>query len=853
MIARSKPTGPLGLNVQPEGIATARFGEQAEVVVGIGHTPPSTFGPRFVGDLETADGVNAAPMNRGGGFGFSGQFGLESDPPIPTRLAEQWIELQTNETRADEAARSIGTLVKKALLLSGPSRQCTVVIPDRLHERPQDYLLAALGPYKANVSLLWRPVAAALRWCDEWGAMWAHANREMGWRLLTLHLGLDEMEFALLEIVPSTHPSLPGCLPARSRPPNDIQPLIGWGWELLDALARASLPPGADVNELDRLKWCTPWIFALLQSLATTHAPLTSAERSVLSLCGVRLDWTEAARSEWKRWSLGVTPHTPLEQSPSSRGTSDHALSNFVERVCRALATRGYQIAGAVVTGPLAFLPAGSSTLGGVLLDRMGRSPAWKCTVESPHNSLLAEGALIHSLRIENDAPTYLDTLPRLEALVREGGEPKWLDLLRHTGDAHDDGVYVSAGRVWNRPQDLTGLRLAAGVAEPSFHLAMEGSSTVKQVAARLPRAPDKAASVRLRVSIQPARGSARVRILSDTESLRLPRSILLDWATMVDTGATAQQVLESQPLWFPPTTRRDSSLRMWDRSKPLVDSVLATASRSRPSSELLNLLKELRVLVRTRDVTCQTFATAVSSDGTVAEDEPRLHELVERCIGLLDTDGDVAENALAILGYTSANDPTLAQYVADLLTSTSTSTKALWIAAGNCLRTPDHLAMLLSRVATDLHQDVAVDDRLMALERALSFRHDATARSSSEACRRLERALEGIIHERTEVVLQGRGGWGRILPRAFRAIAMLLRRRRYESEFMSIESDAVGDLRRLCIRVENAVKRGRVPLLPGVGTQATMASAFRQIVAYLEGSGSGGLILPQEDEPGTD
>ena len=91
----------------------------------------------------------------------------------------------------------------------------------------------------------------------------------------------------------------------------------------------------------------------------------------------------------------------------------------------------GVRLVGAVVTGPIASMSFQDEPVGCRLLRKLADIPD-RVLVEGrdlPSGILSRMAALSGSLRAAKSL-TYLDTLPRLETLVMQLGEPAWASLL---------------------------------------------------------------------------------------------------------------------------------------------------------------------------------------------------------------------------------------------------------------------------------------------------------------------------------------------------------------------------------------------------------------------------------------
>src|SRR5262249_36147018 len=142
------------------------------------------------------------------------------------------------------------------------------------------------------------------------------------------------------------------------------------------------------------------------------------------------------------------------------------------------------EVTAAIVTGPLASVSTSENQpLGRLALRELGLSEI-PSVIEGQNcrKGVLAEGAAIHVARIRAGLPTYLDTLPRLQTVITQAGEPSWIDLLM---EEHD---FVDGGMPWRRPENLTGLAIAKGNDELRLAVWHEEYEHVREVKAKLPR-----------------------------------------------------------------------------------------------------------------------------------------------------------------------------------------------------------------------------------------------------------------------------------------------------------------------------------------------------------------------------
>ena len=135
-----------------------------------------------------------------------------------------------------------------------------------------------------RLRLLWRPVAAALAWCEhhreELLGMGGDAEESLGC-IVSLHVGFDCVEATVLEVVFRRDASgVPYVLPARSRPQGE--PLCCLGSRAMEELAALFVSESGNGNgpgTIWNLLWSTPWIAVVIEALRGAHSKETISEQ----------------------------------------------------------------------------------------------------------------------------------------------------------------------------------------------------------------------------------------------------------------------------------------------------------------------------------------------------------------------------------------------------------------------------------------------------------------------------------------------------------------------------------------------------------------------------------------------
>ncbi len=308
-----------------------------------------------------------------------------------------------------------------------------VAIPDHLDEYGQEALLQAFGSNRSQVSLLWRPVAAAMTWLDASKP----TNLEQDDFILVIYLGPDGMDFTTFGLREKKHKGQKYVLPVRNRPSRAPLPP---GWEWACALSAEIAPlcredygafwqtfttfpevwaaiAGApwDTEDLPR-PWSTSQGWRLWDP-----APILSEKA---------LDCGQGQSAIMRKLLKGSCKLPPTDRKGSGETWGEHLKAELNS----TLASQPGRLRGAVLCGPLAprKMPRWLNPDALDLLPDTEPRPdtLWMASAcEDP----VATGARIYGERLNLNLPTYLDTLPQIATLAIESGRFKWIDLVEAT------------------------------------------------------------------------------------------------------------------------------------------------------------------------------------------------------------------------------------------------------------------------------------------------------------------------------------------------------------------------------------------------------------------------------------
>lgn len=776
--------------------------------------PPSVLLPRLTREplrLQTAQPRHP----RGSNDIWPPEAVLNSDrdhgegPLIPLALA--WLALSCEPlpawswtTPEDEVQRispaEVIAASVAALLLPESDVTPVLTIPNDLKMSRQQVLIDECSQLGVRVKLLWRPVAAALMWCELHSSaiLELHSGREgsIG-TLLSVHLGLDQFEITPLELVIQQVNEKRCLLPARRRPKGSALPSCGIDW-LMNSL------PGVP-NEIWQRLWTTDAAHQWLR------APGESLE-SFLDRPHPRNWQADCVAGEW------LPP--VLTQS---------LLDNWL-RNCRDERTET-ALQGVIVTGELATTQFSHSvplwrhvlTTQGVAPDCFRLLLDQNLSASTGSATLTGRGASRHALTLLNDEPSYLDTLPRLKTVTYVAGQPDWIDLLKH-----DDG-WVEGGKIWRRPAPLSGLCIQEDRSELEVVVSHDEFDTVRKLRRTFRQAIDRDIPVQLEVEVEPAQGNARLEVVP-TETAATIRPMKLEWSRMEDTQLSREEFITTLPTLFPPLLRRAGSLNQWNSARVAMQAYCRSRFRGTLNSVVTCL--QQRGILEDNSGNFEARTTAVSSDGMPGGPDPEvLNEFVEIALERLDeiSSGKEFEELIRALGYSSTPHEKVQAFLASRLKSQIYLGQHELTACGWCLREPTCIAAFGERLARLLRSSpTAINNWLKAFAEMLRYRDDATRDMSSQLCEELTERIVEVLK-----VEHGRRNYQMIFRNSCLCIVYLLRRRAFDDDYLAIGSSLQNAIRQTFTAARDGLKRSR-----GIGGSINLANVLQTMIDYVDRKG---------------
>jgi hypothetical protein len=814
--------------------------------------------------------------------------------PREPKATWEW-EIDNYRARATPAS-AIATAAANVLSQLQPvqnEERSVLVIPNATLEESQQAILDEARRLKINIHLLWRPVAAALAWCNHFGDEFrdqVHVAKESVGHLLCLHLGLSGIEATFLELLTHDHSGRRWLVPARSRPDRTRPEMTGPGWLALTSnatefLSSVHLP--ADRQHLWQLIFATPWANAVLSGLSGSRVEMPSGailESRPERICLDALPQREADRS----WEILGNWRVPLVHPDS--------LDAWCSRMTADMPNN---VVGAVVTGEIAPLAVRDGrTLGRSLLQTFGVCQRTRL-VEAPNESdtLLAQGASLFGARLAAGIPAYFDTLPKLLMLVRERyGDMQWIPLL--------EGVhkFAAGGEVWKRPQPVSGLAIEKRAEQLTFAVHHEEYSNIRELPVPLPNGPKTDEPIELHVSITPAQGHARLEVIPERRDLFGHRRVFVDWNRMKTVpdekwGNDRNAYKDHQPHPYPPLMPRMHSRARWNFARLRIRQFLAANDQmSLFQDDTAMTLEAIKKALRQPDQAEQgihgTEVRAVSSDGTVptGADQVLLDRLIDRLLSCLRQTKDAQEEAhiLRSLAYVSADRTNFSDFLIGELEQIVAGAvrgsyrTAVLLACGNCLRKPEHAGILARHfVAYFEGEGTNHRDWLQAMQTILRYRKDATRVFDNSDCVAIVDKCWSLLQQQLDRANRNETPRPLIFARAAGLVALLLRRRVFDPEFLDPETDESAQrVKKTCLAVmklieqhEDSIRTHRAQIEHGnpdwhvvnqhwhairshesvirafVGRAQVARQAIQQVIDYIDRRGIGLLQLAGPDD----
>lgn len=804
---------PCFTDLEVDAIAASPLGGRNSI-------PNSILLPRFPAEPYRID-MGVEPHPRGSGLSWPveamihTQYGVGRIPlGVLLESIEQGdsVSWQTDEMRRFACSEAFAGAIAQVIGDVESEAHVLLAIPNHWNEVLQQKLIDAFQDANIKVTLLWRPIAAAFDWCEQFAEKLNTYTGDIGesvGKLFSLYIGFDTIEVTELELVQwQAEGRSASVVPARKRPRQEDR-LPSFGIRQAIQYLRQQYHNRLSGNVSD-----SELLAALWNQLWCSHFPHELQVSPVFN-------------------EVSSGPANDLLESNIARieQLHPHQVRSRLQQ-CRLNLQKHYD--GIVVSGAL----ANCKFLSGARIWEWALDGLGVCSenalVEGLHcdDGLLAKGAGIFAHRLEKKLPTYLDTLPRLEMLISDKGEPTWIDLLE------PEQKWVEGGRLWQRPEKIRNLSIAAGSIDLKLAVAHEEFRGVRELVADLPEAKSEE-KVSLSVQMFPAQGSARIEIHPDRVGYLENQRVFVDWRRMKEITeedgrpTTKQDYLNGLPRSFPELLPRVMSAARWRKARESMATLLKMFRRNEPLNAINHQLVVTRDLIRAKDPSkFPQDATAFDSDGN--------------CAGDFDLDDFISaawdyyirfqpSKFIRAIAYTHVNHKPFHDNIIRNLQGPIIHEDYI-VAAGKCLREAEHISSFLevffkTRRALQFNRVW-----WRALSEILRFRGNATQLISSQRCYDLmQLAWKGFKSDR----LSNSG------TESFRleclVIVYTLRRRAYDDTFLDPESDLAVGIKNEFRQARADAKAGRLWLMGG---SIDLSQQLQLIIDYVDRRGRGQLLI---------
>ena len=478
-----------------------------------------------------------------------------------------------------------------------------LAIPNDLHEFGQQALISALKRRGCKPTLLWRPVAAAISWCNRLPAVEAKAMIEKDDSLIVIHLGADSFEFVPLRLRKIERNGIKYVVPLRTRP----RQKKSYGGIFVLSSAAEILIEKLYENKDRAAIWQVFALFPELWKMAKGESEYNENNERFIQVKKIWNRWKPQEslydalqdaelKSEWLEELIAKSCDLDLSKTlPEGKSLIEYVR----ESVQGALKQCHGDVVGAIITGNMEHLPVnGSQTLKHIIFEELEKvgleynaSPEPAGTYifcpEGTDIDLIAEGCLIYHDRVSKNLPTYLDTLPKLDMWARVLGKTQWCSLVK------DD--VIEGGETYENPSPPK-FAVNPGQHEIEFFLRREDSEDFRKLPFALPGPAPSKIGLGLTVKMRPAQGFASVEVIPSEAKAFGSEHLYLDWSRMEPSKLPE----ESIGIGFPQTFRIETHPNVYKSVKWILSKYFQTDFSDNNYTQVVNeLRKELRQLRR--------------------------------------------------------------------------------------------------------------------------------------------------------------------------------------------------------------------------------------------------------------
>jgi len=472
-------------------------------------------------------------------------------------------------------------------------RDIVLAIPNDLHEFGQQALISALKRRDCKPTLLWRPVAAAISWCNRLPAVEAKTMIEKDDSLIVIHLGADNFEFVPLRLRKIERNGIKYVVPLRTR----ARQRKSYGGIFVLSSAAEVLIEKLCGNKDYAAIWQAFALFPELWKMAKGETEYNENNERFIQ-----------TKKTWNRWKPHEYLYDALQDAQlksewleeliakcsdidlSKTLPEEKSLTEYVrESVQGALKQCHGDVVGAIITGDLEHLPAnGSQSLKHIIFEELEKIGLEYINLSEPAGNyifypektnidLIAEGCLIYRDRISKNLPTYFDTLPKLDMRARVRGKHEWRSLV--------ESDVIEGGKTYENPSPPK-FAVNPGQHEIEFFLRREDSDDFRKLPFALPGPTPSPIDLDLKVKMRPAQGFASVEVIPSESKAFGSEHLYLDWSRMEPSE------LPKEGIGLPPTFRVKTHPNIYDAVKSKLEDYLQTNINDNNYSQIAVQLK---------------------------------------------------------------------------------------------------------------------------------------------------------------------------------------------------------------------------------------------------------------------
>jgi len=469
-----------------------------------------------------------------------------------------------------------------------------LAIPNDLHEFGQQALISALKRRGCKPTLLWRPVAAAISWCNRLPAVEANAMIEKDDSLIVIHLGADNFEFVPLKLRKIERNGIKYVVPLRTRP---RQRKSYGGIFVLSSAAEVLIEKLCGNKDYVAI-WQAFALFPELWKMAKGETEYNENNERFIQTKKIWERWKPhkylydalqdaQLKSEWLEELISKCSDIDLSKTlPEEKNLTEYVR----ESIQSALKQCHGDVVGAIITGDLEYLPAnGSQSLKHIIFEELEEIGLEYINLSEPAGNyifypektnidLIAEGCLIYYDRISKNLPTYFDTLPKLDMRARVLGKTQWCSLV-------EDDV-IEGGETYKNPSPPK-FAVKPGQKEIEFFLMREDSDKIRKLPFSLLHPAPSQIGLNLKVQMRPAQGFASVEVIPSEAKVFGAEHLYLDWSRMEPSK------LPKEGIGLPPTFRVKTHPNVYFAVKSKLEDYLQTNINDHNYGQVILQLKD--------------------------------------------------------------------------------------------------------------------------------------------------------------------------------------------------------------------------------------------------------------------